>query len=101
MIKKIVPQWLVPLGRGYKKPKDWADNLRPDPAPPAQNADIPGELRQTARKAQEATLSSQNTEEGYWCADLKSDCTCDCDTIMLYHFLGRGNSIKIRKLANP
>ncbi|MDD5656780.1 MAG: squalene--hopene cyclase [Elusimicrobia bacterium] len=98
MIKKIVPEWLVPLGRD-RKPKDWADNLRPEPAlrPPAET---PGDLRQTIRRAQEAILGLQNKEEGYWCADLKSDTTCDSDMIMLYNFLGRGNSIKVRKLAN-
>jgi squalene-hopene/tetraprenyl-beta-curcumene cyclase len=98
MIKKIVPEWLVPLGRD-RKPKDWADNLRPDPDP-RPSFETPDELREAISKGQEAVLTLQNKEEGWWCADLKSDTTCDSDTIMLYNFLGRGTSIKIRKLAN-
>ena len=31
MIKRIVPEWMVPRGGTYRKPKDWADNLKPDP----------------------------------------------------------------------
>ncbi|MFA6004276.1 MAG: squalene--hopene cyclase [Elusimicrobiota bacterium] len=100
MLKKIVPEWLVPLGRNYRKPKDWADNLRPtlDPAPDPR--EVPSELRQCIRKAQEAILGFQNQKEGYWCADLKADTTIDSDTILLYNFLGRGNSVKIRKIAD-
>ncbi len=94
-----MPEWLVPLGR-RAKPKDWAENLKPDhPAPPCDQA-IPDELARAIRKTQEAILAMQNKEEGYWCADLKADTTIDSDTIMLYNFLGRGNSVKIRKIAN-
>lgn len=100
MIRKIVPEWLVPLGRSHRKPKDWADNLRPELVPPPSSVEIPGDLRQTIRQAQEAILRLQNKEEGYWCADLKADTTIDSDTIMLYNFLGRGSSIKIRRIAN-
>ena len=79
---------------------DWAENLKPDhPAPPSSQ-EIPHDLRRTIRKAQEAILAAQNAEEGYWCADLKADTTIDSDTIMLYNFLGRGGSVKVRKLAN-
>jgi len=99
MIRRIVPEWMVPRGGTFRKPKDWADNLKPDPAASPAHPEIPHDLRQAIRRAQEAILRLQNKEEGYWCADLKADTTIDSDTIMLYNFLGRGGSVKIRKLA--
>lgn len=100
MIRRIVPEWLAPLERTYRKPKDWADNLKPALVAPPSHPDIPNELRHSIRMAQEAVLRSQDKEEGFWCADLKADTTIASDTIMLLNFLGRGNSVKVRKIAN-
>jgi squalene-hopene/tetraprenyl-beta-curcumene cyclase len=58
------------------------------------------ELQAALKKGQDALLRFQNRDEGYWCADLKVDTTIASDTIMLLNFLGRGASVKVRRLAN-
>ncbi|MBI5210559.1 MAG: squalene--hopene cyclase [Elusimicrobia bacterium] len=92
--------WLTPSRWIYRKPKDWADNLRPDLTDPHRDAVIPEELQNAILAAQDAILRQQNAEEGYWCGPLKADTTIDSDTIMVLNFLGRGHSIKVRRLAN-
>lgn len=57
------------------------------------------ELKDAIKRGQDALLRSQNRDEGYWCADLFGDTTIDSDTIMLLNFLGRGASVKVRRLA--
>ncbi|MEK7858994.1 MAG: squalene--hopene cyclase [Elusimicrobiota bacterium] len=98
MIKELVSGWLTPAGRIYRKPKDWADNLRPELA--SLPTEVPTTLSEAIRKSQEALLRKQNKDEGYWCAELKADTTISSDAIMLLNFLGRGSSVKVRKLAN-
>src|SRR5512140_2634803 len=94
MVRRIVSEWLAPFGRPrFKKPDQWADNLRPDPTK------LPAVLQEEVRAAQEALLKMQNFEDGYWCAKLRADTTIDSDTIMLFNFLGRGDSPKAPKLA--
>ena len=99
MLKNLVPEWLIPSGRLYRKPKDWADNVKPslDALPDAH--DLPEELRRAISRSQEAILAMQDQEEGFWCAPLFGDTTIDSDSIMLLNFLGRGNSVKIGRLA--
>ena len=98
MLKNLVSGWLAE-GRRYRKPQDWADHVRPD-APAAAEGPLPEALTQTIRRSQEALLRQQNPEEGYWCGPIFGDTTIDSDTIMLLNFLGRGNSIKVRRIAN-
>ncbi len=99
MIERLVPDWLSPSARRYRKPKDWAVHLRPDLGfSPQDGAPVP--LQEAARKGVEALLRMQNREDGYWHAPLKADTTCTSDTIMLLNFLGRGGSVKVRKMAN-
>ncbi|MBI4386070.1 MAG: squalene--hopene cyclase [Elusimicrobia bacterium] len=101
MVKRIVSEWLVPFGLArFRKPKEWAESLRPDAAGLARPEDHPEALQEAIRKAQEALLRVQNSEDGYWCADLRADTTLESDAIMLLNFLGRGQSPKVRKLAN-
>ena len=99
MIKNIVSDWLTSKGGQYRKPKDWADNLRPSLASPAKEGEIPKDLKNTILRAQNALLEQQNPEEGYWCGPLKADTTLESDTIMLLNFLGRGDAVKVKRLA--
>lgn len=101
MIKNLVSGWL-PQSR-YRKPQDWAENARPETASPSSTKDageLPEALRDTIRRSQEALLRQQNPEDGYWCGAIFGDTTIDADTVMLLNFLGRGSSIKVRRLAN-
>jgi len=41
----------------------------------------------------------QNGEDGFWCAELLADTTIESDTIMLYNFLGMGDSPKVKRFA--
>ena len=43
---------MVPRGGTFRKPKDWAENLKPDPAAPTAHPEIPHDLRQAIRRAQ-------------------------------------------------
>ncbi|MBI5882930.1 MAG: squalene--hopene cyclase [Elusimicrobia bacterium] len=97
---RTVSAWLTPSRWIYRKPKDWAENLRPDLADPHPDAAIPEDLQTAVLRAQNAVLQQQNQEEGYWCGPLRADTTIDSDTIMLLNFLGRGSSIKVRRFAN-
>ncbi|MDE2492257.1 MAG: squalene--hopene cyclase, partial [Elusimicrobia bacterium] len=97
MIKTLASGW---LGDRDRKPADWADHVRPEPASSSSKTDAPAPLREALRRAQEAILRLQNREDGYWCAPLFGDTTIDADTVMLLNFLGRGSSIKVRRLAN-
>lgn len=99
MIGDIVSNWMPFPERHYRKPKDWADNLRPETGRPDQT-NIPPDIKNAVLNAQEALLRMQNRDEGYWCGPLKSDTTIVSDSIMLYHFLGKGDSPKIRAMAN-
>src|SRR5437870_2797467 len=100
MIKNLVPDWLSPFRDTYKKPKNWAKRLRPDLNSPAPGGEVPDALNNSVLKAQNALLRQQNQEEGYWCGPLRADTTLESDTVMLLNFLGRGKSIKVRRLAN-
>src|SRR6185312_10494658 len=99
MLKNLVSGWL-PANR-YRKPSDWAEHVRPE-ADASETSDraVPETLRDTIRKSQDALLRQQNPEDGYWNGAIFVDTTNDSDTIMLLNFLGRGNSIKVRRLAN-
>ncbi len=99
MIQNLLPDWLTPSDRLYRKPKDWAENLRPVPPTAPGPEEGPVDVAQAVRRAQAALLRFQNKDEGYWCADLKADTTIVSDTIMLLNFLGRGASVKVRRLA--
>jgi len=99
MVKRMLADWLGPFGRPmYRKPREWAEKLRPS-AEDGPDHELPSALEDAVRKAQDALLRRQNAEDGYWCAELLSDTTCDSDTIMLLNFLGRGNSPKVRRYA--
>ncbi len=100
MIKSLVTDWLSPTDRLYPKPKDWAENLRPKLSVPTPHADVPASLLNAVRMAQNSLLAAQNREDGFWCGPLKADTTLESDTIMLLNFLGRGSSVKVRRLAN-
>jgi len=96
----MVTGWLS-AGRRYRKPQDWAEQIRPETGPAhSSHAGVPDKLRDCLLRSQEAVLRMQNPEDGYWCALLFGDTTIDSDTIMLLNFLGRGSSVKIRRLAN-
>ncbi|MBI4371364.1 MAG: squalene--hopene cyclase [Elusimicrobia bacterium] len=62
--------------------------------------EVPERLAQAVRRSQDAILRMQNPEDGWWCAPLLGDTTIDSDTIMLLNLLGRGASIKARRIAN-
>ena len=100
MIKNLVSGWLSPDEKLYRKPEGWADNLKPDLDVPSSDREIPRDLSRGIRKAQEALLRMQNHDDGYWCGALKADTTIASDSIMLFNFLGRGESVKIRKIAD-
>jgi squalene-hopene/tetraprenyl-beta-curcumene cyclase len=98
MIKNLVTGWL-PSRRRNRKPSDWAEKARPE-ADPTASAAVPEDLQATISRSQEALLRMQNLEDGYWCGPIFGDTTIDSDTIMLLYFLGRGNSVKVRRIAN-
>ncbi len=101
MLKNLVNSWLPPTSP-LTKPKGWTTNLRPGKS--ANHIHASGApssaLAAAISKAQEALLGFQSPKEGYWCGPLKADTTIASDTIMLLHFLGRGHSVKVRRLAN-
>lgn len=100
MVNRLVSEWLAPFGKAaFRKPKEWADCLRPDASAHAHHPGIPDSLQAAIRKARAALLGMQNTEDGYWCGDLRADTTLESDTVMLLNFLGRGQSPKTRRLA--
>jgi len=103
MINNLVSGWFTD-SRRYRKPQDWAENARPDQDTPPLSSkearELPEALRQTIHRSQEALLRMQNPEDGFWCGPIFGDTTIDSDTIMLLNFLGRGNSVKVRRLAN-
>lgn len=99
MIKNMVSGWLDEVRRQHK-PRGWAEQIRPSNTKTAARQDGPQELRDAIHRSQEAVLSLQDQEEGYWCAPLFGDSTIDADTVMLLNFLGRGDSIKVERLAN-
>jgi squalene-hopene/tetraprenyl-beta-curcumene cyclase len=99
MIKDIMSAFL-PSGGLAPKPKDWAENLRPELDRPLSDREVPADLRETILKARNALLRMQNPEQGSWYSALKADTTLESDTVMLLNFLGRGNSVKVRRLAN-
>ncbi|MFA6029059.1 MAG: squalene--hopene cyclase [Elusimicrobiota bacterium] len=100
MVRKYVQDWLAPFGRPmFRKPRQWAERLKPS-ADEGSEHEVPSVLEEAIRKSQEALLRRQNTEDGYWLADLRADTTIDSDTVMLLNFLGRGDSPKVRRYAN-
>ncbi|MFA5140304.1 MAG: squalene--hopene cyclase [Elusimicrobiota bacterium] len=93
MVRRLVSEWLAPFGRPrFKKPPQWAENLKPPPT------NLPDVLQEEVRRGQDALLKKQHAE-GYWCAKLRADTTLESDTIMLLNFLGNGDSPKVPKLA--
>ncbi len=98
MIGDLVSKWMPFPERYYHKPKDWADNLRPDSGL-TDHEHVPHLLKNSILKAQEALLRMQNRKEGFWCGPLKSDTTIVSDSIMLFNFLGRGQDPKVQKMA--
>ena len=98
MIGDLVSNWLPFPERHYRKPEGWTDNLNPRTGV-LDHKDAPRNLRQAVLKAQEALLKMQNRDEGYWTGPLKADTTITSDSIMLFNFLGQGDSPKINAMA--
>ena len=96
MIKNLVSGWIT--GR-ERRPADLLESIRPDSAP-SSTKDSPSRLADAIRRAQDGLLRLQNPEDGYWCGPIFGDTTIDSDTIMLLNFLGRGSSVKVRRIAN-
>ncbi|MBI4346487.1 MAG: squalene--hopene cyclase [Elusimicrobia bacterium] len=100
VVRRFVSEWLSPFGQPlYRKPKDWADNLKPEAGRLPEQPGLPEDLRNAIRRAQTALLKKQSSDDGYWCAELRADTTLESDTIMLLYFLGRADSPKIARLA--
>ncbi|UPT75899.1 MAG: hypothetical protein M0D55_09635 [Elusimicrobiota bacterium] len=97
MIKNLVSGWLP---RRDRRSVDIAAGSRPGSEAASYNKEIPERLNEAIRRSQEALLRLQNHEDGYWCGPIFGDTTIDSDTIMLLNFLGRGNSVKVRRIAN-
>ena len=99
-MKRLVSEWLSPFGQPrFRKPKDWADNLKPDAPCHHDHSGLPEELKNTIRKSQAALLKKQSADDGYWFTSLRADTTLESDTIMLLNLLGRGDSPKAARLA--
>jgi len=100
MLPRIVSEWIEPFKEArFRKPADWAKHLRPT-APVAWTAPATGPLDAGIERAQVALLRQQNPDDGFWCGDLQGgDTTVECDTIMLWQFLGQGDSPKVPALA--
>lgn len=98
MIKNMVSGWLT-LGRD-RKPADLLDSIRPEVRLASSNKETPERLSDAIRRSQDSLLRMQNQEDGYWCGPIFGDTTIDSDTVMLLNFLGRGSSVKVRRLAN-
>ncbi|MBI5247087.1 MAG: squalene--hopene cyclase [Elusimicrobia bacterium] len=98
MIKNMVSGWLT-MGRS-RKPADLLDSIRPEVRLSSSVKEAPERLNDAIRRSQDAILRMQNQEDGYWCGPIFGDTTIDSDTIMILNFLGRGNSVKIRRIAN-
>ncbi|MEK7744968.1 MAG: prenyltransferase/squalene oxidase repeat-containing protein, partial [Elusimicrobiota bacterium] len=100
MMRRLAAEWLTPFGHPlFRKPSQWAERFKPAAGSEAEG-EVPPVLEQGSGLARAALLRKQNAEDGYWSADLRADTTLESDTIMLLHFLGRGDSPKIRRLAN-
>ena len=100
MLPRIVSDWIAPFSQvRFLKPATWAEHLRPA-APAAWMAPATGPLDTAIQRAQTALLRQQNPDDGFWCGDLwGGDTTVECDTIMLWQFLGQGDSPKVPALA--
>ena len=98
MIKNLVTGWLT-MGRP-RTPADLLDSIKPGAASASSSKAAPERLTDAIRRSQEALLRLQNHEDGYWCGPIFGDTTIDSDTVMLLNFLGRGSSVKIKRLAN-
>ncbi len=94
MIKNLVSGWLS------TPPRSGAQLLGSVPSAASSSKEVPQRLTDAIRRSQDALLRMQNHEDGYWCGPIFGDTTIDSDTIMLLNFLGRGNSIKVRRIAN-
>jgi len=57
-----------------------------------------GPLDAAIARAQAALLGLQDPS-GYWCGELEADTTLESDTITFWHFLGRVEPVRERKLA--
>ena len=100
MMRRLAAEWLTPFGHPlFRKPTQWAERFKPSAGSEAEG-EVSPVLEQGISLARAALLRKQNAEDGYWSADLRADTTLESDTIMLLHFLGRGDSPKIRRLAN-
>lgn len=97
MLKNLVSGWLSPSRR--RSPADLDERIRPELGA-TSNKGVPQRLADAITKSQNALLRQQNIEDGYWCAPIFGDTTIDSDTVMLLNFLGRGSSVKVRRLAN-
>ncbi len=100
MLPRIVSDWIQPFSEAhYRKPAQWAEHLRPT-LPDARTERASSPLDLGIQLAQEALLTKQHPDDGFWCADLSGgDVTVECDTIMLLNFLGQGDSPKVARLA--
>ena len=100
MLPRIIADWIEPFGEArFRKPSGWAENLRP--AVPADwTTTAPSLLDVAIQRTQAALLRLQNPDDGFWCGEFRGgDVTVECDTIMLCHFLGQGDSPKVAALA--
>lgn len=100
MIKNLVSGWLPPSARADRRASELLDSIRPSSEASSSDKGTPESLTQAITRSQAALLRQQNAEDGYWCGPIFGDTTIDSDTIMLLNFLGRGSSVKVRRLAN-
>jgi squalene-hopene/tetraprenyl-beta-curcumene cyclase len=102
MLPRILADWIQPFKEArFRKPSHWAEHLRPSGLPAeADMPSAPSRVVEAIRRTQGALLRLQNPDDGFWCGELRGgDVTIECDTIMLYCFLGRGDSPKVAALA--
>jgi squalene-hopene/tetraprenyl-beta-curcumene cyclase len=100
MLPRIIAEWIEPFSEArFRKPSGWADHLRPV-VPADWTTATPGLLDAAIQGARAALLRQQNPDDGFWSGEFRGgDITVECDTIMLWHFLGRGDTPKVAALA--
>jgi squalene-hopene/tetraprenyl-beta-curcumene cyclase len=90
----------------FVKPDNWSEVFKPanGNGHSRRRSDPPGDPRldDAILRSQNALLSRQDPEHGYWCAPLRADTTLESDTITLYAYLGwlDKKKDKVRRLAN-
>jgi len=85
----------------FKKPDTWDQNLKPD-RPDGEGTGLVHlrhDVREAIQRAQEALLSLQDDEGGFWSVELRADTTLESDYMMLLYFLDRADPVKVQKLA--